>query len=234
VLGFGFATGADVRATDIVLEATAQGFRTRFLLQASGTAGTAAGSVAISLALAGRHNVHNALAAAAAALAAGATLAQVAEGLASVQAVAGRLQLKTGAQGAWLIDDSYNANPSSLQAALDVLAALPGRRWLVLGDMGELGAHAADSHREAGELARASGVERLYCYGPQAALAAQTFGAGAETVSDLVALAAQLRAQLDADVRLLIKGSRLNRLERLVAALLVTAGDTAQQQRKQS
>jgi UDP-N-acetylmuramoyl-tripeptide--D-alanyl-D-alanine ligase len=231
VLAFGLGVGADIRATDETLAATAAGFRTRFTLHSTGAAGVAAGTVAVSLALAGRHNVHNALAAAAAALAAGATLAQVAEGLASVRAVEGRLQLKAGAQGAWLIDDSYNANPSSLRAALDVLAGLAGRRWLVLGDMAELGEHAEASHREAGALARASGVQRLYTFGPQARLAGAAFGAGAGHASDLAALGDLLRPQLAADVRLLIKGSRVNRLERLVSALAAGASAAAPQAR---
>ena len=236
VVGFGLGADADVRATDVRLEASADGFRTRFRLvltaravapalhagagTGAGTGGELAGQgVDISLALAGSHNVHNALAAAAAALAAGATLAQVAEGLAQVRPVEGRLQLKRGAHDAWLIDDTYNANPSSVRAALGMLAALPGRRWLVLGDMAELGSHAESSHREAGALARASGVERLWAYGPLAALAADSFGAGAACSSDLGGLAGELRPQLAADVRLLVKGSRVNRLERLVAAL---------------
>jgi UDP-N-acetylmuramoyl-tripeptide--D-alanyl-D-alanine ligase len=226
VLAFGFGAGADLRATGLATESSAAGFRTRFTLESSGAAGTAAGQVEVRLALAGRHNVHNALAAAGAALAAGATLAQVAEGLASVRAVEGRLQLKAGWQGAWLIDDTYNANPSSLEAALEVLAGLAGRRWLVLGDMAELGDHADAAHREAGSLARALGVERLYTYGPQAALAAQAFGAGAEHSEDLAQLGATLRPLLAADVRLLLKGSRVNRLERLVALLAATPGAT--------
>jgi len=220
VVGFGLGQDADVRATDVRLEASAQGFRTRFRLQLSANAPAQAGQgVDISLALAGSHNVHNALAAAAAALAAGATLADVAAGLALVRPVEGRLQLKRGAQDAWLIDDSYNANPSSVRAALEMLATIPGRRWLVLGDMAELGAHAEASHREAGELARECGVERLWAFGSLAALAAERFGAGASHSADLGELAGELRPQLAADVRLLVKGSRVNRLERLVAAL---------------
>jgi UDP-N-acetylmuramoyl-tripeptide--D-alanyl-D-alanine ligase len=232
VVGFGLGAQADVRATDVRLEASADGFRTRFrlvlsaraiapaLVAGAGAGATPAGQgVDISLALAGSHNVHNALAAAAAALAAGATLAQVADGLALMQPVEGRLQLKRGAHDAWLIDDTYNANPSSVRAALEMLAALPGRRWLVLGDMAELGAHAESSHREAGALARASGVERLWAYGSLAALAADSFGTGAARSGDLGGLATELRPQLAADVRLLVKGSRVNRLERLVAAL---------------
>ena len=213
IVDFGFAASAAVRAADVRLEATAQGFATRFTLH------SAAGAVPVELALAGRHNISNALAAAAAALAAGATLPQVAAGLRTVQAVAGRLQFKPLAGGAWLIDDSYNANPSSARAALEVLAELPGTRWLVLGDMAELGEHAAESHRQIGALARELGIERLYAFGPLAALAAERFGAGAERHGDIDALARSIGGALHGQVRLLVKGSRVNRLERLVAAL---------------
>jgi UDP-N-acetylmuramoyl-tripeptide--D-alanyl-D-alanine ligase len=213
ILNFGFDPGADVRATDLRLDAGAGGFVTRFTLHGLG------GAVPVALALAGRHNVYNALAAAAAAQAAGATLAQLATGLGTVRAVEGRLQFKPAAQGAWLIDDSYNANPSSARAALAVLAELPGRRWLVLGDMAELGDHAEASHRELGTLARACGVERLYSFGPLAALAADSFGPGAERHDDIDALVRSVGGALHAEVRLLVKGSRVNRLERVVAAL---------------
>ncbi|MDE2251740.1 MAG: UDP-N-acetylmuramoyl-tripeptide--D-alanyl-D-alanine ligase, partial [Gammaproteobacteria bacterium] len=218
VVDFGFAPDAAVRATDVRLEADANGFATRFTLRSP------RGSAPVALALAGRHNISNALAAAAAALAAGATPQQVAVGLGAVQSVAGRLQFKPLAGGAWLIDDSYNANPSSARAALEVLAELAGRRHLVLGDMAELGAQAADRHRELGALARSLGVERLYTYGALAALAADTFGAGAERHTDIDALARSVGDALQGDVRLLVKGSRVNRLERLVAALTATGG----------
>ncbi|HVO00490.1 MAG TPA: UDP-N-acetylmuramoyl-tripeptide--D-alanyl-D-alanine ligase [Steroidobacteraceae bacterium] len=221
IVDFGFAASAAVRAADVRLEATAQGFATRFTLH------SAAGAVPVELALAGRHNISNALAAAAAALAAGATLPQVAAGLRTVQAVAGRLQFKPLAGGAWLIDDSYNANPSSARAALEVLAELPGTRWLVLGDMAELGEHAAESHRQIGALARELGIERLYAFGPLAALAAERFGAGAERHGDIDALARSIGGALHGQVRLLVKGSRVNRLERLVAALANAGGAAA-------
>jgi UDP-N-acetylmuramoyl-tripeptide--D-alanyl-D-alanine ligase len=213
VVNFGLGAEAEVRATELRLAADERGFVTRFTLHA------AVGTLPVTLALAGRHNIYNALAAAAAAVAAGATLAQVAAGLASMRAVEGRLQLRMARTGAWLIDDSYNANPSSVSAALEVLAELPGRRWLVLGDMGELGEHAVDSHRAIGAQARAAGVERVYTFGPLAALAADAFGAGAERFSDMDPLSAAVSAALQPEVRLLIKGSRVNRLERLVAAL---------------
>jgi UDP-N-acetylmuramoyl-tripeptide--D-alanyl-D-alanine ligase len=213
VVGFGLGADADVRATGVTLEADGRGFATRFTLHHG------ADAVAVALALAGRHNVHNALGAAAAALAAGATPAQVAAGLASVRPVEGRLQLKALAGGAWLVDDSYNANPSSAQAALEVLAQLPGRRWLVLGDMAELGAAGPASHRETGAQARALGVERLFTFGPLAALAAEGYGAGAECHTDMPSLVRAVSGALSGDVRLLVKGSRVNRLERLVTAL---------------
>ena len=213
VLSFGLVHEADVRADGLQLEAGDQGFRTRFQLH------TPQSAVAVTLALAGRHNVLNALAAAAAALSAGATLADVAAGLGAVQATKGRLQFRRARAGGWLIDDSYNANPSSGQVALKVLSALPGRRWLVLGDMAELGEFAHSSHRELGELARTLGIERLYAFGALAALAADSFGAGAERYRDVAELTRALEAAITPEVRLLIKGSRVNRLERVVDAL---------------
>jgi UDP-N-acetylmuramoyl-tripeptide--D-alanyl-D-alanine ligase len=213
VITCGLHAQAEVRASQPQFGVDERGFVTRFTLQSP------AGAVAVELALAGRHNVVNALCAAAAAQAAGATLAEIAAGLGAMRAVGGRLQFKRTASGAWLIDDSYNANPSSVLAAIDVLADLPGRRWMVLGDMAELGTHAAASHREVGVAARARGVERLFTLGPLAALAAEMFGEGAETHSQADTLARSLGEALRPDVRLLIKGSRVNRLERVVAAL---------------
>ncbi|HXN10766.1 MAG TPA: cyanophycin synthetase, partial [Steroidobacteraceae bacterium] len=120
----------------------------------------------------------------------------------------------------WLIDDTYNANPSSVRAGLLVLGDLPGRRWFVLGDMAELGSFAEASHREIGEFARSVGVERLYAFGALAALAADAFGAGAQRFESAAELTRALDGQLTADVRVLVKGSRSNRLERVVDALV--------------
>ncbi len=217
VLSFGLRQQADFCAAGLRFEVDAQDFATRFRLHSP------LGEVDITLALAGRHNVRNALAAAAAAVSAGATLTDVAAGLATMRAVKGRLQLRRTRAGAWLIDDSYNANPSSARAGLEVLSELPGRRWLVLGDMAELGEFADSSHRELGELARALGVERLYAFGELAALAADSFGEGAERYRDAAALTRALDAALTPEVRLLIKGSRVNRLERVVEALAPAA-----------
>ncbi len=219
VLGFGLSAEAEFRADEPRFGVDAEGFSSRFRLH------TPHGETVVTLALAGRHNVLNALAAAAAAMSAGATLADVAAGLATVRAVEGRLQFRRTRSGAWLIDDTYNANPSSVRAGLEVLGALPGRRWLVLGDMAELGEFAAGSHRELGELARAVGVERLYAFGELAALAADSFGAGAARFGDAAELSDALAQALTPDVRLLVKGSRVNRLERVVAVLVAAAGE---------
>ena len=224
VVTFGVQTPADFSASEVRTAVGAAGFRTQFRLT------TPAGSTLIELALGGAHNVANALAAAAAAASAGATLAHIAAGLAGMRAVPGRLQFKQAAGGAWLIDDSYNANPSSVRAAVEVLASLSGRRWLVLGDMGELGDFAADAHSEMGEFARAQGIERLYATGSLMARAVESFGAGARWYPDAPALSAALDAALreaGPDVRLLVKGSRSNRLERVVEALTGERGSGA-------
>ncbi len=213
VVSFGLAEPAQFTARSLSLQLDERGFASTFDLHAP------AGCMAIRLALAGRHNVLNALAAAAAAVSAGATLEQVRSGLARVSAVRGRLQLRRRSDGGWLIDDSYNANPSSVRAGLEVLAQMPRRRWLVLGDMAELGDFAAASHREIGELARSMGVERLYSYGALAALAAEGFGPNAQRFEDATALQRALTQALEPAVTLLVKGSRVNRLERLVEVL---------------
>jgi UDP-N-acetylmuramoyl-tripeptide--D-alanyl-D-alanine ligase len=171
----------------------------------------------------GRHNVSNALAAAAAAAAAGAGLEQIVAGLGAMRAVAGRLQFKKALGGAWIIDDSYNANPSSMHAGIEVLAELDGTKWLVIGDMAELGDFGPAAHTEIGEFARAHGIERMYAIGALAKLAVDSFGADAEWFPDAQALSSALTAALAGagqGVRLLIKGSRLNRLERVVDTLV--------------
>ena len=221
VVTFGVRSAADFGASDVRASVGAQGFRTCFRLSAP------QGSTEVELSLGGAHNIANALAAAAAAASAGATLEHIAAGLASVRAVPGRLQFKQTSGGAWLIDDSYNANPSSLRAAIEVLASVSGRKWLVLGDMGELGDFAAEAHSGIGEFARAQGIERLYATGALMARAVESFGAGARWFPDAAALTGALAAALEGagpQVRLLIKGSRFNRLERVVDAL---TGSTA-------
>jgi UDP-N-acetylmuramoyl-tripeptide--D-alanyl-D-alanine ligase len=212
-LRFGFAAGADFGVAGPVHAEGPAGATQVFQLA------TPAGAVGVRLALAGRHNVLNALGAAAAAHAAGADLATIAAGLGRMRPVRGRLELKPAIGGAYLIDDSYNANPSSLSAGLGVLGAATGERWLVLGDMAELGAASRAAHASAGREARGAGVTRLFAVGTLTGDAVAEFGAGAEWFPDTTALAARVAPLLRPGVTVLVKGSRLNRLERVVEAL---------------
>ncbi|HEY6458462.1 MAG TPA: UDP-N-acetylmuramoyl-tripeptide--D-alanyl-D-alanine ligase [Steroidobacteraceae bacterium] len=219
---FGLQPGADFTAAAIRTTIDESGFVTHFTLHAP------QGSVPVQLHLAGQHNLVNALGAAAAASAAGVGLAEIARGLARMRPVAGRLQFKRAASGAWIIDDSYNANPSSVTAAIEVLAQLEGRRWLVFADMAELGDYALASHHQVGRQAKAAGIERLFATGTLAQRAVETFGVGASWFTDTATLAAGLSAELaraqpgfsTAEVRMLVKGSRFNHLEQVVAALV--------------
>ena len=213
VLRFGLDAPAEFRARDPALAIEGGEFATRFDLDCP------LGREPMLVHAGGMHNVRNAAAAAAAAHAVGASIDAIGAGLADFRPVAGRLQLKPGARGSWIIDDSYNANPSSVRAGIDVLGALPGAKWLVLGDMAELGPGGPDRHAEIGAYARAGGVERLFAIGPLSARAVDAFGAGGEWFEDADALVRRLRALLGPAVTVLIKGSRVNRLERVVAAL---------------
>ncbi|MGE5466252.1 MAG: UDP-N-acetylmuramoyl-tripeptide--D-alanyl-D-alanine ligase [Ignavibacteria bacterium] len=177
------------------------------------------GRTAARLAVIGLHNVRNALAATAAALAAGASLDAVRRGLEAFRPVKGRLQLKAGLAGATVIDDTYNANPDSVGAAIDVLASFPGRRVLVLGDMGEVGDKAGQYHDEVGGHAKSMGIERLLALGDHAAAAVHNFGEGADHFGRVEDLIAALRPELRAGVTVLVKGSRFMRMERVVQAV---------------
>ncbi|HKT82109.1 MAG TPA: UDP-N-acetylmuramoyl-tripeptide--D-alanyl-D-alanine ligase [Vicinamibacterales bacterium] len=213
IFTFGVDQPADFSAHDIEMLVGPGGARQTFDLRCP------AGRVRVALAVAGRHNLRNALGAAAAAFAAGAGMDEIREGLERLKGVKGRLDFRPALNGATLIDDSYNANPGSLGAALEVIGHLSGQRWLVLGDMMELGARSDELHREMGESARAAGVDRLFAVGSRARLSAEAFGEGArwfENIDDLIAAA---QRDLSADVIILIKGSRANRLERIAAAL---------------
>ncbi|MBU8975564.1 UDP-N-acetylmuramoyl-tripeptide--D-alanyl-D-alanine ligase [Lysobacter sp. MMG2] len=210
LLRFGLEASADITARNI--EALADG--SRFVLV------TPQGEAAIALALPGRHNVSNALAAAGLALSAGASLEAVAEGLNAARPVAGRLISHRLENGAVIIDDSYNANPGSLAAAIDTLAAGGGESWLVLGDMRELGADAEAMHAEAGRRAKGAGIRRLYTLGPYSAAASAAFGEGARHFETHTALAQALGNELHDGVRVLVKGSRGSAMDRIVAALV--------------
>ncbi|MDP1899052.1 MAG: UDP-N-acetylmuramoyl-tripeptide--D-alanyl-D-alanine ligase [Rubrivivax sp.] len=185
---------------------------------------TPAGTVDTTLAQAGRHNLRNALAATACALAAGAPLAAVAQGLADFRPVAGRSQtrhLNFAGRSLTLIDDSYNANPDSALAAIAVLAAQPGPRWLVLGDMGEVGGEGPSLHAEVGAQARRSGIEHFWAAG---ALCAH---AGADRHFDTVEALLQALPQAPRAASALVKGSRFMKMERVVQALVRAAGQGA-------
>jgi UDP-N-acetylmuramoyl-tripeptide--D-alanyl-D-alanine ligase len=210
ILGFGLEASADVTARDLVADADGA----RFVLA------TPAGDIPVRLTLGGRHNVRNALAAAAMALGAGVPLEAIRAGLGEARAVAGRLVRHRLGNGALLIDDSYNANPGSLDAAIDALAAESGEAWLVLGDMRELGDDARALHAEAGRRAKAAGIARLYALGPLSEATAAAFGAGARHFDSHEALSRTLRDELRADARILVKGSRGSAMDRVVAALL--------------
>jgi UDP-N-acetylmuramoyl-tripeptide--D-alanyl-D-alanine ligase len=185
---------------------------------------TPAGELKLSLPLAGRHNALNALAATAAAVAVGASLAAVAQGLKSLRPLPGRLQWRAGVQGARILDDTYNANPVSLHAALAVLSECSGDRYLALGDMAELGNQAEALHRQAGRQARESGVHRLYAVGELARLAAQAFGDQGRHFPAQEQLISQLREDLHENVSLLVKGSRSAHMEQVVEALAAAGG----------
>jgi len=184
---------------------------------------TPAGSVELRLSLPGRHNVMNALAACAVSLEAGADLDAVKQGLESLSPVAGRFNSYSLPGDITLIDDTYNANPESLQAALDVLALAASDTWLVLGDMGELGSGTVALHSAAGRMARQAGVTRLYALGELARAAVESFDGPGGAFSTLDELLIALRHDLSGPLQLLVKGSRRMRMERVVAALGVTS-----------
>ncbi|MBS0320833.1 MAG: UDP-N-acetylmuramoyl-tripeptide--D-alanyl-D-alanine ligase [Proteobacteria bacterium] len=209
---FGVDAAADVTAT-VALDATGTDLAVR----------TPRGDFAVRLALPGIAMARNALAATAAALAAGATPAAAAAALAAFRPVAGRLARAMTPAGATVIDDTYNANPDSVRAAIDVLARAAAPRWLILGDMGEVGGEGVAFHREIGAYARAAGIERLLAAGPAMRDAVGAFGAGATHFDDGAALAAALAADAPPAVAtVLVKGSRFMRMERAVAALTGT------------
>ncbi len=207
---FGMAAGADVRAEAVSIGVDGCA---RFTLIANQQ------RTAVVLAVPGVHNVANALAAATVGIACGVACADIAAALAGVMPVAGRLVVRTLASGARLIDDTYNANPGSVNAAIHTLCAYPGRRLLVLGHMAELGPTAAALHREVGVHARSSGVDALFATGDFAAETVAGFGSDGRAFADIETLVAALQPKLADGVTVLVKGSRSARMERVVAAL---------------
>ena len=206
---FGIERG-DVHAQNVVLEL----LESRFELVHDGE------TAAVSLPAPGRHNVANACAAAALALHAGLTLPETAAGLARFANIKGRLQRKAGIRGSLIIDDSYNANPDSMKAAIDVLAALPAPRVFVMGDMGELGDDEAGAmHAEIGAYARDKGIEAAYFVGDYSVEAAETFGADGLWFAAKDPLIQVITHVLPAGASVLVKGSRFMEMEEVAAEL---------------
>ncbi len=209
IISFGYAEHADVRLANV--EETGSGTTFELALPDA--------TVRVRLPLSGLHNAANAAAAAAAAHAVGLGAAQIREGLQAARPLAGRLRPLSGIRGSRLFDDSYNANPASVIAAAHFVAAQPGRSYLVLGDMGELGDDAAALHREVGKEIHGAGVTRLFALGPLSKHAVEAFGAGADWFASAEDLLAALEPSLAAGTNVLVKGSRSMRMERLAQAL---------------
>lgn len=219
VLDYALEQPAAIRARDI---------RSRGMAGSSFIASTPEGDIPVRLQMPGLHNVSNALAALAVGLVCGLGLSDIAAGLASVRPVAGRGALSRGPQGCTLVDDTYNANPGSVRAAIDLLAECQPRRWLALGAMLELGPESAALHREMGEYARQQGLDRFVGVGEPLREAVAAFGEGGDWYPDCPAAADALRGRLQVGDTLVIKGSRGAAMEQLLAALAETpveAGD---------
>lgn len=203
---------ADVYARDIAIDETGCA---QFILCAR------FGEIPVQLQVLGRANVANALAAASCAIPLGIKLDDIKAGLENFTAVAGRLAIVKAKNGARLIDDSYNANPGSVQAAIDVLAAMPGQKILVLGDMGELGDEAMAAHIEVGQYANKVGLDGLLSVGELSKLAAQKFGPGGQNFISREALITELEPLLNKDATILIKGSRSAGMDQVARAIAV-------------
>lgn len=216
VYTFGIDQPADFSASNVRTAGNTGDFRIDFDLQ------TPVDTRSAMIGLAGRHNLRNALGAAAATFAAGACVDDIVTGLAAMRKVAGRLEFKPAIRDAFLVDDSYNANPSSLKAGLDAFQSFTGERWLVLGEMRELGAGADELHAEVGRYAKQTGVSRMLAVGEHARFAVEAFGADAHWFADTDALTVAAKDALRPGIAVLIKGSRANRLERVAAALAAT------------
>ncbi len=209
VLGFALDHAADVSAT-----VRQHGLETTLHVRAP------QGELDIQLRLPGRHNARNALAAAAACLAAGVPLAAVGAGLAAFAGVKGRLQRRAGKRGAEILDDTYNANPDSVRAGIDVLASTIGRKLLVLGDMGEIGEASGQYHDEIGGYAKSQGVDRLYAFGEASKAAVRNFGEGGRHFCAIDKLIAAVDKALAPETTVLVKGSRFMKMERVADALV--------------
>ncbi len=181
------------------------------------------GEAKVRLQIPGHHNARNAVAAAAACLAAGIPFAAVVAGLGNFSGVKGRLQRRAGEQGADILDDTYNANPDSVRAGIDVLASTIGRKILVLGDMGEIGEASGQYHDEIGGYAKSQGIDQLFALGDAAQQAVRNFGEGARHFCNVDKLIAALNKELAGETTVLVKGSRFMKMERVVEAIAIPA-----------
>jgi len=211
IMSFALDNTADVTAKDLQLKPE----KSDFILC------TPEGEIAIHLPLAGRHNVLNALIASAAALQCGSTLGEIQRGLANLSPVKGRLQVRKGIHQSTLLDDTYNANPASLQAALAVLKNYPAPRWLILGDMKELGEKSVIFHQDAAKFAKTMDVNTLWAMGEMTQQTVASFGQNARHFENHTALIAALRAELPEKSTVLIKGSRSMAMEKIVNAVKI-------------
>ena len=177
------------------------------------------GSAEFRIAVPGRHNARNAVAAAAACLAAGVPLTAVVTGLESFAGIKGRLQKRQGIAGAVVLDDTYNANPDSVRAGIDVLAATVGHKVLVLGDMGEIGEASGQYHDEIGGYAKSQGIDRLFALGDASQQAVRNFGEGARHFCNVEKLIAAVNKELGPETTVLVKGSRFMKMERVADAI---------------
>ena len=209
VTTFGLSADADVGCTYALQE-----FGSELVIKSAGH------DIPVLLAAAGIHNVRNALAAAACTMAIGVSPEAVKRGLEAFAPVSGRLQKKTSRIGALVIDDTYNANPDSVRAAIDVLANAAAPRILVLGDMGEVGNEGRKFHEEIGAYARGRGVEHLFTLGDLARHCSSAFGARAKHYEDITALQEAVEGMLTPATTILVKGSRFMKMERVVQHLL--------------
>ncbi len=216
---FGFSRRAEVRAVEVEPLRFLQGrFQNRF------RAITPLGQLTVQLQLAGRHNVYNALAAIAVAIRSGRPLGEMARDLAAIEPISGRLRPLRHLEGGILLDDCYNANPASFEAALEALEALGGERWVVMGGLAELGSASRNLHAEIGRRLRQLGVERLFALGEETAATVEAFGVGGCRFGHREVLLEALLGALHGEVNLLVKGSRRYRLETVVQALTVPDG----------
>jgi UDP-N-acetylmuramoyl-tripeptide--D-alanyl-D-alanine ligase len=173
----------------------------------------------------GLHNVKNALAASTAAWTLGVPIEAIAAGISAYRGTKGRLQVRRHPSGATIIDDTYNANPESMKAAITVLAAYPGKRILVIGDMGELGENAESMHAGIGEFAKRAGIDMLFAMGSNSAVAARSFGEHGRHFDGIDELASKVASILDARTTVLVKGSRFMRMERVIGSLGAVNGE---------